>query len=108
MNIAAGDVIVRGWEYDEVDVRAEVYGSARTLDNLELRFEQDRDDVVIRTQRERRVPRRGWDRGYLSERIVFTINVPYHYHVRINISAGQVDVDHIDGNVLVRNIPVGY
>lgn len=107
MNIAAGDVIVRGWEYDEVGVRAEVYGSARTLDNFELRFEQERDDVVIRTHRERRRPR-WWERGHRTERIVFTINVPYHYHVRINIADGQVDVDHIDGNVLVRTIPDGY
>ncbi len=102
MNIASGNIVVRGWEYDEVRVQAEVYGSPRTLDNLELRLEQDGNDVVIRTRRAGRQGHRSW-RGYRSERIEFTIHVPYHYHVRVSVAAGRVDVDDIDGSVQVRS-----
>ncbi len=99
MNISAGNIVVRGWEYNEVEILAEVYGSPRALDNLELRFEQDRDDVIIRSKR---VHRRSF-RGRESERIHFTIYVPYHYHIRVNVAAGKVDVDDIDGSVQVRS-----
>ncbi len=108
MDVSAADIIIRGWQYDEVSVQAEVFGTARTLNNLELRFEQDGDDVIIRTQHARTRQLRGWRPEYRRERIVFTINAPYNYHVRVDISDGRVDVDHIDGSVQVRNIPVGH
>jgi len=101
MNIAAGNIIVRGWEYDEVQIQADVHGSARALDNLELRFEQDRDDVIVRTERGQRRTFRGWRSGR-SERIDFTIYVPFDYNIRINLAAGRVDVDDIDGSVRVQ------
>lgn len=102
MSIASGNIRVRGWEYDEVRVQAEVYGSPRALDNLELRLEKDGNDIVIRTQRAYRSGDRRW-RYHRGERIEFTIHVPYEYHVRINLAAGRVDVDDMDGSVQVRS-----
>jgi len=102
MNISAGNIVIRGWEYEEVQIIAEVFGSARALDNLELRFEQDRNDVIIESRRAHKRSPRGWKRPR-SERINFTINVPYHYHIRVDVAAGKVDVDDIDGSVRVRS-----
>ncbi len=103
MDIAHGDVIIRGWEYDEVRVQADVYGTARILDQLEIRLEQDANDVIVRTKRtgRRRIPGRGY--GSRHERIEFTVNVPYMYHVRVHFDEGRVDVDDLDGSVRVRS-----
>lgn len=103
INIRAGDIVVRGWEYNEVRVEAEVYGTARTLDNLELRLEQDGNDIVIRTRHAGRHSLRSMRGRHRAERIVFTIHVPYHYHVRTDIGAGRVDVDDLDGSVRVHS-----
>jgi hypothetical protein len=101
MNVATGNIVVRGWEYDEVRVQVEVFGSPRALDNLELRLEQDGNDVVIRTQRVGQRRFRDWTR-HRNERIEFTVHVPYHYNVRVTLAAGRIDVDDIDGSVQVR------
>lgn len=102
MDITYGDVIIRGWEYDEVRIQADVYGTAKVLDQLEIRLEQDADDVIVRTKRtgRRQIPGRGY--RYSSERIQFTVSLPYRYHVRIHFDDGRVDVDDLDGSVRVR------
>lgn len=103
MDIAYGDVIIRGWEYDEVRVQADIYGTARILDQLEIRLEQDANDVIVRTKRtgRRQIPGRGY--GSRHERIQFTVNVPYMYHVRVHFDEGRVDFDDVDGSVRVQS-----
>ena len=103
MDIAYGDVIIRGWEYDEVRIQADVYGTARTLDQLEIRLELEDNDVIVRTKRtgRRQIPGRG--SGYRHERIEFTVNVPYMYHVRIHFDEGRVEVEDLDGSVRVHS-----
>lgn len=98
MNVSSGSIAIQGWEYNEVQIQAEVYGTPRSLHRLELRLEQDGNDVIIRT----RGSKDRWIHGR-NKSIRFTIRVPFEYNVRINVGDGEVLVRDVDGHVRVRS-----
>jgi hypothetical protein len=102
LNIPAGSVLIRGWDRNEVSIAAEVYGTPRTLDAMEMRLEQDGGDVTIYVRHRTRRVLRSHGRGD-RERVNFTIHVPFEYHAQLRVSAGRIDIENIDGNIHVRN-----
>jgi hypothetical protein len=99
--VSAGTITVRGWEYDEVQIRADVFGSARSLDTMEMRIEKEGNDIVVRTGY---AGRRTFHflRGGGDARVEFTVYVPYRYDIDMKISAGKVDIDDVDGRVSIK------
>jgi hypothetical protein len=101
LSVPAGTVTVTGWEYNEVQVKAEMDGSPRYLDGLEFRLEQDGNDVIVNMRhRTRRWLRR---LESVEARIKMNIHIPYQYHARIDISAGTAIVENIDGDAIVNS-----
>jgi hypothetical protein len=100
-HIHAGTITVRGWEYDEVQIHADVFGSARSLDTMEMRIEKEGNDIVVRTgysgKRKFHFLRGGGD-----TRVEYTVYVPYRYDIDAKVSAGKVDIDDVDGRVTIK------
>jgi DUF4097 and DUF4098 domain-containing protein YvlB len=101
LSLPTGTVIVEGWEYNEVRVQAEISGSPRFLDRLEFKLDQEENDVVI-VMRHR--ARRWFHRFDAADaKIKMNISVPYQYHARIDISAGTVTIENIDGDAIIKS-----
>ncbi len=101
LKMPAGVVLVEGWDTHEVRIQAEIAGSASYMDRLELSLNQRGNDVEIVIKHRKRRWFNGW--GAEDVDIRFTIHVPYEYHTRIQVSAGTVTVDNIDGDAIVKN-----
>jgi hypothetical protein len=101
LSIPAGTVTVTGWEYNEVQVKAEMDGSPRYLDGLEFRLEQEGNDVIVNMRHRARRWFRRLESG--DARIKMTIYIPYQYHARIDLSAGSAMIENIDGDAIVKS-----
>ncbi|MFC2135857.1 DUF4097 domain-containing protein [Bacteroidota bacterium] len=92
----SGDVILTTWDNNEVYVK--VYGNSKAEDYIDFYFERTSEGVKILAEKEGG----SFFNWFTSIQMKFEIKVPREFNVDLQTSGGDVSVDELTGELLLK------